>query len=422
MNHWQDDPVRSHSHRRGAARRLKNSIRMLLLVSGGVLLVLALALGGLSLTKDDRVQRKLLNLGGGYAAAGAALLAAHFLAFTFPAWRRERRSEAWQRRAGERKLRRARDGIALVLVLVLLALVTTLAVESQILSRALLRRNDAAVSQSSLRRAAADAARAAIQRLADDPDLLADGPADPAFAPEETITPDGMATRTLVRDESARFDVNNLAARNAPTGRTPADILDDAFTLCGEFQVGGATLALADWVDADEEGLRESPSYRDRRPPYAVPNRPVLALSELLDVAGWKRSFFRHRPRDSSLDTFNADLADVVTVLPIARERPIPVNVNAAGRDALLAVLGVGRDDLVKTILVLRSAGLIRSLDPLLVASEPDYVAAVRPYLDVCSRHFVVEAQAQAGDRMAAVRALVVRDSSGRVEILNWVH
>jgi type II secretory pathway component PulK len=174
-------------------------------------------------------------------------------------------------------------------------------------------------------------------------------------------------------------------------------------------------------VDADDEGLQESSSYLKNKPPYACANRIFYDWAELLAVAGGQRAMFDHHPRESTVDTFNADLVDGLTICPLPRERPRPINVNTATPEALRGVMGVGQDDMVRTILALRSFKPIRSLATVLAVDDPDFAENVRPYLDVRSREFRVDASAYANHRAVSVRALAQRDSSGRVEIVQWI-
>jgi type II secretory pathway component PulK len=130
---------------------------------------------------------------------------------------------------------------------------------------------------------------------------------------------------------------------------------------------------------------------------------------------------FDHHPRESTSDTFNADLVDALTVCPILRERPRPINVNTATREALRGVMGVGQDEMVQTILALRSFKPIRSLASVLAVDDPAFAENIRPYLDVRSREFIVAARAYAHERAVNIRALAQRDSSGKVELIQWI-
>ncbi len=425
MNLWKDDPTRQRNYQRAALRRFKRTARTLLGVIGAVVFALALFLGCMALVKQGQTRDRLLWMALGYAAGGALALGLYFLIFKLPEIIEERSSESHRSRRRESRERHERhnrnEGIALVLALFMLALVSTLVLESQITARALLRRNQSIANMAALRRAGADAIRAACQRLADDEDLAVDTTNDTWFAAEEVITPSGISTRTVVRDESRLFDLNNLSAKNVPAKRAPRDILGDAFALAGVFSSSAAVHALEDWVDADQTGLREARSYEARQPPYTTPNRPLQSWAELLSVADWKRSFFDHHPRESSSDTFNSDFTDAVTLIPVRRERPFPLNANTATKTALSAVLGFEHDDLVKAIIALREMRPLRSLEAFAIATDPETSAALLPYLDVRSRFFTVESRAHANDLAAVTRALVMRDTAGQVEVLQWV-
>ncbi len=434
MNLWQDDESRSVSHRRGAARRLKTSIRTLMVVIGWLALVLALFLAAASWRRPQEIQHRLLVLSGAYVAGGGGLILLHALCFLLPEFIKSRRSESAQRRRQDRRSHvrggfqsmassasDGKDGIALVLVLVMLGLITILVVETQVSARALVRRTESMSNQSALRRAAGDAVRAALQRLANDEDLRADYTNETCFATEDLTTPDGIATHVVVTDANRYFDVNNLAAKNVPPRRTPADILGDLFTLCGDFAPSAYVTALGDWVDDNDEGMTESRNYQKRVPPYACPNRCMYDWNEMLAAEEGRRERFDHHVRATALEAFNADLVDCITLCPPPRERPLPLNVNTATKEALQGVVGIGQDEMVKTLLVLRTLKPIRSLDSALAVTDPEFSENIRPYLDVRSRFFRVDARAYANNRAVNLRILAERDPNGQVDIVQWV-
>jgi type II secretory pathway component PulK len=429
VNKWKDDDHRNRMHQRGLWRRLRTGLRGLLLVTGWVTLAMALFLAVMSLRQSFSARDRLLHLAGQFAGGGGLLVLLHATFFLLPAALEQRRSLSHRRRSSENSRRKrpapasGREGMALVLVLVALALITTLIVQAQVTARALARHTESRATRAQLLNAATDAARGALQRLADDPDLLADTTNDAWAVTEDLTRPDGLATRTRVSDESSLFDLNNLAVtRAAPEKRTPSDVLFDVFSLCGDFQSSAYLSALEDWMDEGDDGLRESFVYAKRKPPYRPSNRVLFTWEESLHVEGGDQARFQ-RPagRTSSRDGFNASLRDCLTLLPVIRTRPLPVNINTASAEVLQGVLGLGQDTLVRTILTLRTIKPIRSFEPLAAVAEPGVLEAVRPYVAVRSDFFRVEVQASGPQRSLQVQALARRDGVGRVDIVQWM-
>lgn len=406
-------------------RRLKLLLRVLgylVLALGGMIALAALFQNELSMARP-----RLFSLAAKYAVGGAVLLLVHFLIFTLPHWISTHRSPTQQRRRalGRNQLsptdRDPRRGGVLVLVLVLLALLSLLLVQAHALARQRLRAEESARSTADVRRAATDAVWAALQRLADDPDLVVDTTNEVWAAREEITTPQGVSTLTRVWDSSSRFDLNNLAAATAPGERASEDILMDLMTLCGDFTPVARVSALRDFEDVNPAGLYEAAHYAKRSPPEVCPNRVLYAWGELLASEGWTREAFARRPRTGAARTFEADLVDNLTLIPVPREKPLPININTASRETLTGVLGLGQDALVATILTLRSLKPMRDLESIALMAEPGVFEAVRPYLAVHSDWFEIEALAYADGRSERVRARAARTREGRVDVVQWL-
>lgn len=412
-------------HRAGGRANVRHRFQLLLLVLGSLALLLAALLAVLTLLHDDMTRNNLMSLALYHAAGGVACLVLRFILHTLPAWTSQRKSPTYQRRR-EQSLRRQQSersserGSVLILVLILLGLLSALVLQVQLHARGQLRAEQESLRARDLQRAATDAARAALHRIADDPDLATDHTNEAWAASEEISTPLGISILTRVRDESRRFDLNNLRVKVQNGQRQPDDVLMDLLTLCGDFTPSLKVAALRDFVDADDLGTRESDFYRRQQPPYAAVNRALYGWGEVMHVEGWGREQFVRRPRTGLPGNFDGDLVDCVTLLPLARERPLPVNVNTATRETLTGVLGFEHDDLVNAILTFRTLKPIRSLEPLSVLVDADYFESVRPYLDVRSRVFRVDAQAFADGRRTHVRALAVRDQQGEISVVQW--
>jgi type II secretory pathway component PulK len=387
----------------------------------------AIALG--SLMQDDLspARPRLMKLAINYVIGGGGLLVLRFLIFSLPHFLTTRRSPTHQRRRALARnqipgpLRDSRRGGVLVLVLVLLALLSVLLLQAHTLARQRLRAEEATRATTDLRRSATEAVFAALQRLADDPDLTVDTTNESWAAREEITTPQGVSTLTRVRDENSRFDLNNLALAGSGATRATDEILMDLMTLCGDFTPVARVGALRDFLDQNPAGLHESDFYAKRTPPETCVNRTLHAWGELLAVQGWTRETFERKPRFAAAGTFDGDLVDCVTLIPVPREKPLPININTASRETLTGVLGLGQDALVATILTLRTMKPIRDLEAIALMAEPGVFETVRPYLAVHSQWFSIESLAYADGRTERVRALAARTREGRVDVVQWL-
>lgn len=306
-------------------------------------------------------------------------------------------------------------------MLILVGLIGALLAQSHALARTRAARENALRERTQLRQAAVEAAREALQRLADDEDLGADALSEPWAAPLERETPLGIATRARVRDEQSRIDLNNLHLSAGPGRRATDDIVMDLMTLCGEFSPSAPVAALRDFVDTDRAGAREHDFYQRANPPLRPADRVLYGWRELLSVDGWNETHLLRRPRETIARGFDAMLVDHVTLIPIPRERPIPINVNTATRETLRAVMGFEQDRLVDMVLTLRSIRPIRQLDVFVVTAGAETFDRLRPHLDVRSRYFRVFARAEKNGRRFDVDVFAVRADDGRVEIAQWV-
>ena len=313
----------------------------------------------------------------------------------------------------------ARSGMALILTLAAIVLAGGLALYLQSRSLALARAEQAELLQERLRLAAAEAAREALWTLASDKDLAVDHLGEDWALPREVVHADGLSTRAIVEDAGRFFNWNNLAVSNLAT-RTSRDILLDLMTFCGDFNPVVRVDALTDFIDADDEGTYEAPFYETGDNPFRPPNRELWAPAELLRVHQFTADLFRPRPRNGPDELFNGDLPLSTVVVPLKLERPIPINVNTAGRDVLMGVVGLQQEAAVNAILALRQMEPLTSLSVLFMAN-PELAAALEGTLATNSSVFRVRARAAMKDQHSAVLAWVVREKNGDIRILQWL-
>ncbi len=295
----------------------------------------------------------------------------------------------------------------LVLVLILLAAVMALALGAQAAARAALRAEERRTLHARLRAAAGEAAWDALRELAADTSPLVDHTNEAWAAPRTNMLPDAIETRAELLDATRDYNVNNLAlAMTNPAVRTPTAVARDLLALARWPDPDGTVQALRDWADADAEGAREAGFHRLVGSGLAPPNAPFESPAELAAVlrAG--------RPAAPERDPAGW------AVLPLEAGRLTPVNVNTAGREALLAVLGPGRAALVEALCRRRDARPVVALADVL---DAETLRAAAPHLATGSRYFSVAARAALDGRQAAVRGLVRRNERGGIEVLRWV-
>lgn len=417
-------------------RRLKSEARLFTGLIGGLALVVALVVfamsfshpRGLARTKIQKISQVLVLTGGALLLVRLAFVLGDRLSRRkSPSFRRRDSiygRSRWQPKSGESPVvpgSGGKSGSVLVVVLAVLAGVAALVLQVQLTARARHSRQEAELRRSGLLRAADDAARAALHRLAADEDLLSDSDEEPWARREERRTPLGLATLVTVADENRRYDLNNVARRSDLGARTPDEVLISLLYVCGIFDTGERVRALQDWVDEDRKGAHESDAYSQRRPPYVCPDRPLLSSGELLLIDGWNRGLFEKKAPVDLGGAFNANPGDCLTVIPEPAGRLIPVNVNTASRAVLLGLLGIENDVLANAILSLRKIDRIRSIDAIQQLMEPALFARVSPYLAVRSEWFRIDAQAFSDGSTARVRALAHREGDGRVTVVQWM-
>lgn len=423
------------AHYYPSRRRIVKKASNVSLVMGLLCLAISAVLFGVSFLNQARSQHRMLVMSLIYVCAGLVLLLLRvILEWIQERMHRTRKSASAYHHVSPTAPPRggsdapppgefpAREGGVLIMVLILLALISALVIQAQVTARAALLREQRAVLQARLRQAATGAAFSALRRIADDEDLQVDHTNEPWATPREEADPSGIVTRTTVIDEDRTFDVNNLVLTAPVQGaRAVSDIVMDILTLCGDFAPVARTDALIDWMDGDNDGYAEADAYAELTPPYAPPNRNLETWGEVLWVRGFDRAYFVPHARYSAREVFNANAADCLTVLPGQRGAPLPVNINTAPRGVLLGVLGLDAEDAVAAVLVRRTSDPFRSLDPLLFALKPEVADSVRPYLDVRSHVFRVEAQAYAEGESHRLWARARRDTKGNVQVFEWV-
>ncbi len=313
-------------------------------------------------------------------------------------------------------------GSTLVLVLVLAAVLTSLVLFAQWQARRELVASRQALTQLALHQAAAEGIRTALLRLAADDEPTVDHLRKPWAQPQLVTNPVGIVVAVRITDENRCFDWNNLAIPPlGPQSRSASDVALDLMNLSGDYAPVERLAALGDWVDADANGLWETPFYRQQSPGYEAANRPLYTLSELLHVQGFSRDLFRPHTGETAFTRAATNLLENFTVVPLPRDRPVRINANTASREVLLALAGVDQAGVVMQVLALRESGPLRSLQPVRRAVGPALQDVVERFLDVRSLYFRVESVAVQHEQAERITALARRDENGALAIVQWL-
>lgn len=304
--------------------------------------------------------------------------------------------------------RSSEQGMVLALVLLLLGLICALVIQAQTAARLALRGEQHYLARSQLRAAATDAAWGALTLLAGDDDLQVDHTNEPWAQPLDRCLPNGVATSVRVVDENRRFDVNSLSGRLPDAApRMPVDIVADLLALAHQPEPAVQARILQDWIDADREGLREAEEYRKMDPPATIADALMESPQELSAVLARAGAGGGPPP----------DLA----VLPDRAGRIMPVNLNTADREVIMAVLGPEFRGSADTLCRLRDGGPLTSLALLNQMLKTGAAQPWGPYFALNSSFFSVTARATKDNRTEEIYALAFRDARGNIEILRWL-
>jgi general secretion pathway protein K len=218
------------------------------------------------------------------------------------------------------KTARRQRGVALVLVMWIAVLLAVIA-SSFIVER----HGEALVIHNSLSSARAEAiADAGVQRAVWE--LYRTDNSPDAWKRDGSIYPwsfDGVPVAVEIRDESAKIDINTASDA----------LIRGLFVSIGMSDDDASRMvdAILDWRDADafkRPNGAEEPDYVAAGLPYKPANAPFQAIEELQLVLGMRPEIYRR-------------IAPMITVY----SRQAGVNPQLASRDVLLAIPGVGSDD-----------------------------------------------------------------------------
>jgi type II secretory pathway component PulK len=420
----------SATHKRESTRRFRKKAALLFGLLGWLAICIHPVFLVLALLSEYNQRADYFRVAGAYVVVGLIFLGIAAL-FRPPPFAVRRLREDLRREKRERKRTRSRksrrmdrqgqSGTVLVLVLIVVALTAALILEAQVTAHSHHRYGHAVMEHVQLRLAAGDAIRHGMVQLGADEDAQIDHLEEAWAIPIRETDPSGIEVLIEIEDLNRYYDLNNLSIDARPAIRAPAAILSDILTLCELPNPRNRAEALLDWIDVDEDGTWESVFYNALPVPYAAANRLLHGWNELLLVDGFHRENFRAETSESDEFLERGKLIDAVTIIPVARNLPIKVNVNTAHRLVLEGVLGRNQRAALERILARREHRPILPEDVRQITVDPDLAQRLSAYVAVRSEYFQIRAQATRGDRSRTAEALVHRDAAGNVGILDCI-
>lgn len=317
--------------------------------------------------------------------------------------------------------RTSRSGMVLILVLIMLALITGLVMQTQLSARHMLTLGEKQRCRAELQLAVQNAARAGLALVADDENPQADYLDEPWAQPIEFDDPAGVSVWMKIIDLNRYFDLNNLYIETPPAGLRPAtEIVMDIMTLCGDFAPVDRVQAVKDWIDPDQQGIKESTLYEQKTPAYACADHWLQCWSDLLWIDGFSPEYLDKQDLYEQGGMFKGALRNNLAVIPVPRGMPIPLNVNTASKEALLGVVGLENESWVRQVLALRGSRPIASLDTMMAGFSGN-IPSIRPWLGVTSDFFYVQVRAFKETQSMELSAMAQRTQEGHLEILRWI-
>ena len=301
------------------------------------------------------------------------------------------------------------QGIALVLALAVLALLTGAILEFDFSTRRELReamnfRDE--LKATALAKAGVAAARAILQE-----DARREPTQGRIFDSYEDIwgTPlnnypvgDGLISLTI-EDEKGKFNLNDFALR---PGVQPQYTKHNQFTrLLDQVPLRGASEPLADaitdWIDADDDPEldgAESRYYQARTPPYQAHNRPLVSLDELHLVKGFTDETVRQ-------------LEPLLTVYPQAPNGVI--NMNTASIPVLLSLHPQMTEEIAHNIVRERPFQSRQDLDQVPGMEQIAKELRTTGAYNIRSQYYSVVVNAAVNGTSRTAKAVVWRKSKG---------
>lgn len=299
-------------------------------------------------------------------------------------------------------LRHGQQGVALITALVVVAIATIAATWLLTSLQQDIRRSASVLQQEQAWQYALGAEAWASRRLEEDArESKYDGLTEEWATELPPLPVEGGSISGRLLDLQGRFNLNSLLTRDGKYDSQAQSRLRRLLEI--EDLPPDLTLAILDWIDADNEpagpGGAEDSAYLALDPPYLAANRPMVVPSELrlvkgIDTQAWKK------------------LEPLVSALP----ESTPINVNTAPAE-VLASLGMSLSQAEGLASALHESPAER-IEDFLLYPEVQEARIGQQGLSVSSHWFRLEVQVEIGQIRLDYRALLHRDEQGRVRTI----
>jgi general secretion pathway protein K len=298
---------------------------------------------------------------------------------------------------------RTQRGVALVMVLLIVAMATTIAAfmaqQQGFWQREMENGRDRAQARR-IAEAGIDWARAV---LADDA-VVSPGVdnAKEMWAMQLPAIPvEGGEVQGTIIDQQGLFNLNNLVSNGTASANDLARFQRLLTALGLPQELGGA---LVDWEDANSETSTngaEDEYYMNLPQPYRCANRPLSDIGELSWVKGFDASTIKK-------------LQPFVSVLP---ESGTAVNINFAPAEVLMAILPGLRLEQARQIVTDIKTTPFKNTSDFLLQLPKNVTQDSTMNISVSSKYFMVTGYATQGDGASAAHALLRRDSTWATQV-----
>ncbi|RMF13736.1 MAG: general secretion pathway protein GspK [Gammaproteobacteria bacterium] len=310
-------------------------------------------------------------------------------------------------------MKQKQGGMALILVLLITALVTIVAVSMESRTALTIKRTGHYAFREQAQHLAYAAESYAREILYADWDQ---DKRDNAFvdAPDETWAQGAIriplttyaGLEGQIDDMQGRFNINSLVSRNAQGESVVNTVALNQFRrLLSLLDISPELNAekFVDWMDADEEIYQfkgaEDETYLLKEPPYRAANGPFNDLSELWLIDGMTEEDFDK-------------LSRVLSVLPTAT---FSLNVNMAPREVLMSLhpgIDAGKAD---ALIKVRKDTPFKDVQSFLAEDALAGLGLGESGLTVRSNYFRLRVKVHFDDRIVRLQSLIYRDSKGKM-------
>ncbi|MBT8141161.1 MAG: type II secretion system minor pseudopilin GspK [Gammaproteobacteria bacterium] len=304
--------------------------------------------------------------------------------------------------------RQKQNGVALIVILLIVAIVAALATQMHWQHRISLKRIDNLSTLSQARQYAIGGENWAREILLEDlKESTNDNLKELWAEPLPPLPIEGGAIQGQMYDLQSRFNLNNLISKD---GKINRDSVAQFKRLLRSLEIDeNYAVSIADWIDSDNypefPGGAEDSSYSSLPVPYLTANQYITDISELMNIKDMNKSVYQQ-------------LKPFVAALPVETS----ININTASAEVLVSINQQISTSDIDSIISSRESSPFESVDEfyrMLNLDKPDNSDA----LDIQSEYFLTEVEVLLHDKIYRRHIYLFRDSqSGSVSAYQYTH